>query len=378
MRAARLLGLAWTLGVAPPAGASTLSVLDPGQGPVGISDPAALGAAELSGLAYDAAADRYWAVPDGGDRLFRLAVEVDPATGRILSASVEAALVLRDASGGALPASVDLEGVAFSASRESVLVSDETGPRIREHRFADGREIGSITTASSPALSVFGATRSNLGWESLSLQAGDTVLWTANEEALAVDGPNAQGAGAAGTTVRLQRFGALGASFAADGQWAYVVDGDPVAGWIGMVNSGVSDLVALPDGRLLVLERAAGITANPLGLDFRSRLYLVDFAGASDVSALAGLASGGFAPVGKTLLWEGGFGEDNFEGIALGPALPGGARSLLLVSDDGSGQHQGVHALVLHGVPEPGSGTLAGLGLLALGLARRRGVQSRG
>jgi hypothetical protein len=128
-------------------------------------------------------------------------------------------------------------------------------------------------------------------------------------------------------------------------------------------------VLALPGGQLLVLERSAGLIAYP-DLDFRNRIYLVDLAGATDVTGLASIASGSFTPAAKTLLWEGFFGDDNFEGIALGPELAGGGRSLLLVSDDGSGFQQS--ALALRLVPEPSAALLLGAGLLLLGRTTRR------
>ncbi len=42
---------------------------------------------------------------------------------------------------------------------------------------------------------------------------------------------------------------------------------------------------------------------------------------------------------------------DNFEAMALGPALPGGRRALLLISDDNAGANQ-ITRLVALAVPE--------------------------
>jgi hypothetical protein len=166
-------------------------------------------------------------------------------------------------------------------------------------------------------------------------------MWTANEEALSGDG--AVSSFTAGTTVRLQKFDAL---LSPAGQWAYVTD--PISGDLGnngrdIEVSGVSDLLALPSDDLLVMERSLG--ATPFG--FRIRLYQVDLSAATDVSALPTLAGESYAAAGKALLWEGNFPANNFEGIALGPPLTGGVHSLLLMSDDGGGTHQGLYALVL-------------------------------
>jgi Esterase-like activity of phytase len=108
--------------------------------------------------------------------------------------------------------------------------------------------------------------------------------------------------------VRLQRFDGL---LAPAGQWAYLTD----------PSDGVVDLLALPDGNLLALERAFRV-GSPQG--YRNRIYLIDFAEATDVSDIPDLDAGGFTSVKKTLLWERNLGSTSthdFEGIALGPIL---------------------------------------------------------
>jgi hypothetical protein len=247
-----------------------------------------------------------------------------------------------------------------------VFVSDERGPTIREHSLSTGRTLAEIGPASAPALAVFANQRNNLGWESLTRAPDSGAFWTANEEALSVDGPS--GNNGNNTLVRLQR---LAPDLTPVSQWAYRATGDTVAGTLGNTNAGVSDLVALPGGQLLVLERSAGLVSYP-DIDLRNRIYLVDFSGATDITGIAALTAGGFTAVSKTLLWEGLFPDDNFEGIALGPTLANGDRSLLLVSDDGAGLNTSVYALRLVGVPEPSSIVLLAAGCIALARLRVR------
>ena len=87
--------------------------------------------------------------------MFPLAIALEPATGWIQSAVL--------ATGTALPAGSDLEGLAYDSANDSVLVSDESGPALREHALADG---ALLQTVAVPV--VFGALRPNLSLEALS------------------------------------------------------------------------------------------------------------------------------------------------------------------------------------------------------------------
>ncbi|MGB7158756.1 MAG: esterase-like activity of phytase family protein [Tepidisphaeraceae bacterium] len=284
---------------------AALSITDVGK----VALPAnGTGAAELSGITW-AGGTQYYAVADGGAGLFPVSISINSATGAITSAALSAKVQL--ATG------VDLEGVVYNASTNTVHVSDETGPAIREYNVSNGAVVSTVTV---PA--VYNSIVNNFSLESLS--RGGSNLWTANEEALTVDGPLSTTG--AGSWVRLQRFNV---AMAPTGQWAYRTDAISAdSPFTTAERSGVSDLLALPDGRLLVLERELG---GPVIPDFRNRIYLVDFTGATDSSAIASLSSTSFTGVTKTLLWEGGFANDNFEGITLGPQLANGDYSVLLV-----------------------------------------------
>ncbi|MDX2168659.1 MAG: esterase-like activity of phytase family protein [Deltaproteobacteria bacterium] len=305
---------------ATPARAQRWAIDDPGQGPVALA-PGAAEAHELSGLAW-LDGDRFVAVSDEDGALFRLHIAVDPRDGRIGAAAVESRLPLSGSS--------DLEGVALSADGTRVFVSDELGPEIREYRLADGQRLR--TVAPPPP---FKRLRYNLGFEALA-RTPDGSLWTANEDALKVDGPTTRRDD--GAWVRLQRFDA---DLRPAGQFAYRLDAVGTELMIAGRGTGLSELVALPDGRLLALERSLGIGG------LRIRLYEVDLDEARDVSGVANLSDAALRPASKRLLWERQSLRDNFEGAALGPPLADGSRSLVLVSDDGHALAQALYPLRL-------------------------------
>ncbi len=307
------------------------------------------GASSLSGLSF-VGGEEWVAVSDNSGKLFRLAIWIDPVTGAITGAEVINGLSLDNAT--------DLEGVAYDPVTKSVWVSDETGPAVRRHDLTTGAALQQLTL---PA--IYSTARANYSLESLTRDPITGSLWTANEEALPGDGQLSTTA--AGSVVRLQRFDAEGAPA---GQWAYVTEPIRATG-LGQERSGVVDLAALPDGRLLVLERELAAALPP----FVNRLYLVDFEGADDVSSLDGLDGQDYTPVSKTLLWEGMFLLQNFEGLGLGPQLEDGSFSLILISDDGGDFNvQQVYALRISGVlPEP-AGLLPGMGVMGWALKRRR------
>jgi hypothetical protein len=300
------------------------SITDPGQGPVSLPK-GDTGARELSGITW-AEGTRYYAVSDKLGKLFPLSIDIDRQSGTIARAAIEPEL--------GLPGSTDLEGIAYDAEHGLVLVSDESGPAIREYRVDGGRLVRTIAVPR-----VYQSARKNLSLESLSLAPDRGALWTTSEEALASDGPLSSFA--AGSVVRLQRFDR---TYRPQGQWAYVTDpavGDMLKPGRDIESSGVSDLVALPGGGLIALERAYGSQG------LRIRLYGIDFTGATEVGAVASLEGATYTPVHKTLLWQRVFPNINYEGAALGPSLTGGGHSLVLISDDGHHQRQALYPLVV-------------------------------
>jgi len=268
----------------------------------------------------------------------------NPSTGAVSPTSFGSQITL----GGS-----DLEGVAYNAANNSIYVSDETGPTIKEYNLSGSL----LNTVSVP--SVYSNYRTNLSLESLSLQNNHQSLWTANEQAL--NGDDHESSTSSGTTVRIQKFDS---NLNPAGQWAYqthaITNSFPS---VSDEQNGVADIAVLPNGKVLVLEREADAYLDFLDptLQYRNRIYEVDFTGATDVSFIPSLDGVSYSAVQKRLLWDHtsyASNRNNFEGMALGPQLDNGDYSLLLISDgDNSGGYshlESLYALRLSGtVPEP-------------------------
>ena len=309
-------------------------------------DDGGKGVHELSGLTFIGPVTdqpntyRYFAVSNSQQKMYGMDVQIDPSTGAITSAKVTSTTAL-------IPGT-DLEGIAYNSERNSVYVSDEVGPAIREYSLAGGALMQTLTVPP-----VFTNVRTNRGFEALSLQSGGKSLWTANEEALTIDGDLSTIN--SGTVVRLLKYNP---DLTPAGQWAYKTDS--------IENdfpddkrelSGISDIAVLPDGTILVLEREIDAQLDddftPVG-QCRLTIYQVDFSGSSDISSFTdGLKGKKYIAVKKTRLWQSKINFQNYEGLCLGPKLNDGTYSLIMCADDQTGKagfEQKLYALKISGV----------------------------
>ena len=228
-----------------------------------------------------------------------------------------------------------------------LLLCEEDTPAIRGVAIATGTLAGRV-----PLPEPLRSPRPNRGLESLAVEPDATCIWTANEEATASDGPE-PGPGR-GTVVRLCAIPVPGAAaaYATVRQFAYAVDPPHELVAFGRQSpfSGLVALVALGDGRLLALERSAGRGIPPL----ENRIYLVETAGAKDVSGIdRDLARHKEMFLAKRLLWRDSLGL-NLEGLALGQALPDGRRLVAAIADNGGlGTPTQIVTFRLRGLAEP-------------------------
>lgn len=158
-------------------------------------------------------------------------------------------------------------------------------------------------------------------------------LYVSMEGPLYEDGPVAT-ATYAGAPVRITKFDTK--TRRAVAQYAYLLDAvanEPKPS-TGFFINGLDEILSLGNNRFLFIERSfsMGVLQNTI------KIFLVDFTGATDVSALTGLHQNkNYKPVSKKLLLnmnDLGRYIDNVEGFTLGPVLPNGHETLLLIADN--------------------------------------------
>ncbi|MET8075710.1 esterase-like activity of phytase family protein [Streptomyces sp. NPDC005303] len=230
------------------------------------------------------------------------------------------AVTLADENGAAL----DSEGLVIDKDGTR-LITSETEPSIRRYS-KDGRILDRLPVPASLQVAPAGRATSNQTFEGLTLMNGGRTLLASMEYALSGD--------TAGI-VRFQTWQRHGKSWKTAAQYAYRTD----AAFLG-----VPEVQALPDGRLLVLER--GFTS---GVGNTVRLYLADPRHATDTSGIENLTGqDGVRLIRKTLLTDiascpalGATAKqpqpnpllDNIEGMVI-TGRDKGRLKVLLVSDD--------------------------------------------
>ena len=277
----------------------------------------------LSGITH-AGGNEYWAVMDNSNKLVHLRVKFNE-DGSLANAEVIGGLSLGDKR--------DFEGIAFrDDDSPSVFLSEEDTPAVHEYSLRDGRRLRTVPT---PAVFLDGHTVRNRGFESLTMSLDGKSLWTANEHALTIDGsPQTYLEPIASTTkVRLLRYAieADGSTTPAEQSFYQTAGVHDLVGF-----NSLTDLAALPDGRLLALERSAARNLRGES-SIRSRIFLIDPRHAPATSTTTAPST---RPIAKTLLFDGFVDSQkgqNMEGLCLGPALGPDRWSVLGVIDDSDG-----------------------------------------
>ncbi|MEG4021326.1 esterase-like activity of phytase family protein, partial [Microcoleus sp. S13C4] len=299
----------------------------------------------LSGLTY-AGNNTYYAISDGRNipgaspgpsRFYTLTIptvssgSLTPAPGQVNFTAVTQ--IGNPPAFPFAPDTSDTEGIGFIGG--NVFVSSEgnfstnTPPFINSFAIATGQQ-NLVLPISFPKYDALAATttgiRNNQGFESLTITPSQSFLFTATENALEQDGTASSAT--AGARSRILRYNL--ATNTANGEFLYNTD----------PRNGISEMLAVDDNTLLVLERFLDLSTNPPSGDLK--LYQVSLNGATDIQSNTGLIASGVAgitPVSKTLIADfpntSGFPLNNFEGMTLGPSQTAtGKRSLILVSDN--------------------------------------------
>jgi len=281
--------------------------------------------------------------PQDGFFLFR--IEQDKTSGEVMSVYMQSFRGNPDPKQDARGMTVrDCEGIAYCPETQTIFISGEGDQAILEYNMN-----GMPTGRAMAVPEIFGTKKivGNAGFESLAYSSEYQLFWTTTESTLRADGdPAGPQFPGVRNVLRLQSFGL---DLQPREQYAYRMDAGRTEGFGKWYAMGVSDICALPDGHLIVMERELNVKANYMGSTSRIKLYLVDPAQGTpiaDDTNMAELEETKFLE--KTLLISfdthinlSGLNYANYEGICLGARLNDGRQTLLLVNDSQAGAGKG-------------------------------------
>ncbi|NEU81949.1 esterase-like activity of phytase family protein [Nostoc sp. UIC 10630] len=299
----------------------------------------------LSGITYDAKNNFYYAISDdrgqkAAARFYTL--KIDLSKGSLKKSGVipiDVTTLLNENDQTFRPSETDTEGITLT-NKSTIFISSEgdaaklINPFIKEFSLSSDKEITTLPIPNKflPDKAGKQGIRNNLAFESLTITPDKKNLFTASENALIQDGvaakPNI------GSPCRILQYNLLNSQ----PEKEFLYQTEPVSPFLNLTGkfaSGLPDLLALDNqGHFLSLERSF------TGLGFAISLFQVSLEQADDIHHIDSLLAIDFKnikPVQKKLLLDLRTLDvllDNIEGLTLGPKLPDGQQSLILVSDN--------------------------------------------
>ena len=304
----------------------------------------------LSAITYDRRRDRFYALSDDPSqfapaRFYTLKLTLNSTDSEkigIQKIDIESVTFLTDKDSKTYPkGTIAPEGIALTPQK-TVFISSGVAPAVQEFDINSGQMLQSIPIperyfpdAANEKERTKGI-QDNSAFKSLTFNPTGTIptsgepirLFTATESALVqdLDPPSEE----KGTKSRFLHYLIGYGPPVLISEYFYPLDPTPT----GAISNDLVELLAVDQGgHFLSLERSKG------SLGFNGRIFQMATGGATDTSRIASLKGSlnGIKPIQKKLLLdlnELGIPLDNLQGITLGPRLPDGTQSLLLVSDD--------------------------------------------
>lgn len=286
----------------------------------------------ISGIDYDPRTDLWYLVSDdrthGALARFFIA-RFHYAADRVGAVDWVAAQRLRD------PAAIDAETIRVEPLRGSLLVAGEGDVMLGHGAWLQRVDSQAQLIERIALPGIFTATaqrgpRANKSIEGMTFAPDGRTFWIALETALLQDGPTATAEQA--SDARVTHLTSAGAMIA---QYVYRTDAAHAHRPGESSDNGISEILALHETQLLILERS-GLQSST-GFRFHTRLYCASTVGATDVAAFDSLIGRNYRVLKKRLLLD--FdtlpqASGNLEAMSWGRTLAGGRRSLVLASDN--------------------------------------------
>jgi len=322
----------------------------------------------FSDIYYDANRNEWWGLSDRGPgggtlpyetRLQRFTIDINPTTGAISNFAIAQTIKFSDGGvamnglapnpAGTLGRSLDPEGFVVNPVSGNLLVSDEYGPSLLEfgrngqllRRFTIPDNLvpkaGTATDYNAAPPTLTSGREPNRGFEGLAISPDGRYSYAVLQNGAVQDGWTSANRGLYTRIVKFDNQTGLAVA-----QYAYKLESSGQG-------RGISALVALGNDRFMILERnnrGVGVGATLASPD--KNVFMIDLAGASDVSGLSLPATGdlpsGVLAVSKgakvidldanTLAALGNRSPEKWEGLAVGPKLANGQYLVLAGTDN--------------------------------------------
>lgn len=290
-------------------------------------------AGNYSGITH-IADDKYAVVSDKSeyDGFYIFSIDIDSVSGDILDARYET-FKGDDTSGG------DCEGIVYVPSTETFFISREADAIIAEYDST-----GKATGRTLDIPEVYKTGMGNYGFESLAYDGQSHLFWTINESTLKHDGQQATSLNGVNNILRLQSFDD---NLRPKSQYVYKTDVPKAHSKSSRYAMGVSEITALKDGRLLVLEREFYVPEAKIGAFVNCKLYEIKPDNEYEIPVDGNITDSTkilpkrlvYSFTTKLNLFKRSIA--NYEGMCVGPELRDGSTVIILISDS-QNQYAGV------------------------------------
>lgn len=343
-----------TLSKTPPVTESTLSLQFLGEKSISTQTRFKdIPVGGLSGIYYDNKKQIYTAISDsrntpmeGMSRIYTF--KIDTSLNGIGNISVVDMHNLLDAEGNPWKKGVvDAEGIAPTPNGNGFYWSSELGSGLRI-TDPNGKFIADLDNSIPEYFSTKTqgekdapiGLRYGLSFEGLSLTPDSKTLFIGTETALKQDAPIAGTMNSSPTRILKYQVNPLDNSLTMAGEYVYNLDAIPQVSKFGISDNGLSEILAISDKKLLIVERAGRNASKGYDdWDFNVRVYLVDLEGSTDIQgtySLKDIDPKTLQTAQKRLLIDFNLLTDKpdcIEGMTFGPTIDG-KKSLVFVSDN--------------------------------------------
>lgn len=298
--------------------------------------------ANYSGIVH-VAADSFAVIDDksAADGFIPFRIVQDKETGQIKEVYASPLLYDRTAlSANSERSKADCEDITYVPELNTYFIASEAWQKVYEYDdkgCLTGRQL-SIPSQFSPD-----KIQDNCGFESLTYNQHTGLFWTTTEAPLI---------GEEGTVRPMLRLQSFYRDLQPASQWAYRMEAATMKPGKYYAH-GVSAMLALDDGRLLVLERELTVPTKYVGSKTNIRIFVVNPLKTEPIDSFTTLKTLNEARILKkrevfsfvTNIKIGKLNYANYEGMALGAKLADGRQSLLLICDSQAGAGNGLYQL---------------------------------